>query len=185
MSIHLYGFCQSIYDIYINDHTIMEMGIIDSNNSSTVYVILYEFIDTYFLDSNRRVGVWWCVSSWWPLFPSRSYVLMNIYIYIYIYLYMLFYMTSVFFGFSDDSLIPECLWLKVFVLNNTLIIGIRCSTIPHLPGCFCPWTLFQNIGFSEVPSDSFMSHLDTQIGYSAGVWQALQLIFLATFDVVD
>ena len=35
----------------------MEFGIIDSKNSSTAYVILYELIDTWFLDSNRRVGV--------------------------------------------------------------------------------------------------------------------------------
>ena len=48
---------------YCNDHTIMEFGIIDSKNSSTAYVILYELIDTWFSDSNRRVGVWslpWC-----------------------------------------------------------------------------------------------------------------------------
>ena len=43
---------------YCNDHTITEFGIIDSKNSSTAYVILYELIDTWFLDSNRRVGVW-------------------------------------------------------------------------------------------------------------------------------
>ena len=54
------------------------------------------------------------------------------------------------------------------LLNNTLILGIWCSTIPHLPGCFCPWTFFQNIGFNLVPSDPFMSHLVTQLGYSAG-----------------
>ena len=35
-----------------------EFGIIDNKNSSTAYVILYESIDTWFLDSNRRVGVW-------------------------------------------------------------------------------------------------------------------------------
>ena len=40
--------------------------------------------------------------------------------------------------------------------------------IPHLSGCFCPWTFFQNIGFNMMPSDSFMSHLTTQLGYSAG-----------------
>ena len=51
---------------------------------------------------------------------------------------------------DDDSLIPGCLWLLVFVLNNILILGIWCSTIPHLPGCFCPWTFFQNIGFNMV-----------------------------------
>ena len=44
---------------------------------------------------NRRRNLWvgWCVSSWWPLLSSRSYVLIyNIYV------YMLFYMSSVFFG---------------------------------------------------------------------------------------
>ena len=42
---------------YCNDHTITEFGIIDSKTPSTAYVILYELIDTCFLDSNRRVGV--------------------------------------------------------------------------------------------------------------------------------
>ena len=42
---------------YCNDHTITEFGITDKN-SSTAYIILYELIDTWFLDSNRRVGVW-------------------------------------------------------------------------------------------------------------------------------
>ena len=32
-----------------------------------------------------------------------------------------------------NSLILGCLWLLVFVLNNTLILGIWCSTIPHIP----------------------------------------------------
>ena len=27
-------------------------------NSSTAYIVLYKWIDTWFLDSNRRVGVW-------------------------------------------------------------------------------------------------------------------------------
>ena len=36
----------------------------------------------------------------------------------------------------DKSIILGCLWPLVFVLNNTLILGIWCSTIPHLPGCF-------------------------------------------------
>ena len=86
---------------------------------------------------------------------------------------------------DDNSLIPGCLWLLTFVLNNTFILGIWCSTIPHLPECFYPWTFFQNIGFNMVPQDPFMSHLATQLGYSAGEFQALQLIVLATFDVVD
>ena len=85
----------------------------------------------------------------------------------------------------DKNLILGCLWLLVFVLNNILILGIWCSTIPHLPGCFCPWTIFEIIGFNTVLTDPFMSHLATQLGYSAGEFQALQLIVLAAFGVVD
>ena len=36
-----------------------------------------------------------------------------------------------------------------------------------------------------VPSNPFMSHLATQLGYSAGEFQALQRIVLATLGVVD
>ena len=85
----------------------------------------------------------------------------------------------------DKNLILGCLWLFVFVLNNILILGIWCSTIPHLPGCFCPWTFFENIGFNTMLTDPFMSHLATQLGYSAGEFQALQLIVLAAFGIVD
>ena len=86
---------------------------------------------------------------------------------------------------DDNSLIPGCLWPLAFVSNNTLILGIWCYTIPHLPWCSCPWDFFQNIGLNMVPSDPFMPHPATQLGYSAGEFQALQLIVLATFGVVD
>ena len=76
----------------------------------------------------------------------------------------------------DKSLTLGRLWPLVFVLNNTLILGIWCSTIPHLPGCFCPWTYFENIGFNMVLTDPFMSHLATQLRYSAGMFQALRLV---------
>ena len=36
----------------------------------------------------------------------------------------------------DKNLIQGWLWHWVFVWNNILILGIWCSTIPHLPGCF-------------------------------------------------
>ena len=85
---------------------------------------------------------------------------------------------------DDKNLIPGCLWLLAFVLHNTLILGIWCSTIPHLAGCFCPWTFYQNIGFNMVLSDPFMSHLATQLGYSVGEFQVLQLIVLTTVGVV-
>ena len=57
-----------------------------------------------------------------------------------------------------------------------LTLGIWRSAISQLPGCFCPWTFFQKIGFNMVPSDSFVSHLATQLRYFAGEFQALQLI---------
>ena len=107
----------AIKTFYCNDHTITEFGIIDSKDSSTAYVILYELIDTWFFgleqgggsliapmalahplhpidnrSRNRRRNLWvgWCVSSWWPLFPSGSSVLIYIYIYIYIcYIYVI------------------------------------------------------------------------------------------------
>ena len=47
-------------------------------------------------------------------------------------------------------------------------LAIWRSAISHLPWCFCPWTFFQNVGFNMVPSDPLMSHLATQLGYSAG-----------------
>ena len=94
---------------YCNDHTIMEFGIIDSKNSSTAYVILYELtwhmifgleqeggslivpmalahplhpIDNRSRNRRRNLWVGWYVSSWWPLFPSQKLcVKVNIYIY--------------------------------------------------------------------------------------------------------
>ena len=138
---------------------------------------------------NRRLNLWvgLCVSSWWPLFPSKSSVLIYIYIYIYALLYEFccLWLTSCVLLSDDNSVIPGCLWLLAFVSRNTLILGTWRSTIPHLPGCFCPWTFFQNFGFNMVPLDPFMSHLATQLGYSAGEFQDLQLIVLATFGVVD
>ena len=53
------------------------------------------------------------------------------------------------------------------------------------PRMFCPWTFFGYIGFNTVLTDPFMSHLATQLGYSAEKFQSLQLIVLAVFGVVD
>ena len=130
--------------------------------------------------------VGWMMCFLLMTFVPGQKLCVDIYIYIYIYIYALLYeFTNCVLLYAVNSLIPGCLWLLAFVLNNTLIPGIWCSTIPHLPGCFCPWTFFRNIGFNMVPSDPFMSHLATQLGYSAGEVQALQLIVLATFGVMD
>ena len=118
------------------------------------------FYRTVFLGSAQFLG-------WMPLF------------------FFFFWFTNCVLLSDDNNLVPRCLWHLPFILNNTLILGIWCSTIPHLPECFCPWTVFQKIGFNMVPSDPFMSHLATQLGYSAGEFQALQLIVLATVGDVD
>ena len=48
---------------YCNDHKITEFGTTDKN-SFTAYIVLYKWIDTWFLDSNRRVGVWSLPRRW-------------------------------------------------------------------------------------------------------------------------
>ena len=179
-------------------------------------------------NKHRNLWVGWCVSSWRPMFSSRSFVLPYIYLYVcilytgsgyrmYIYIHrechsvvvkqhlitvyravflgvrgssvechLLFSLVSPFVSYSMIiRLILGCVWPLVSVLNDILTIGILRSVIFHLPGCFCPWTFFQNMGFNMVPSNSFMSHLYTQLGYSTGEVQALQLIVLAAFGVLD
>ena len=53
----------------------------------------------------------------------------------------------------------------------------------YFPSAYDNWKC-KNIGFNMMPSDPFMSHLATQLGYSAGEFQALQLIVLAAIGVV-
>ena len=65
------------------------------------------------------------------------------------------------------------------------ICAVERSNTTSPPRMFLSLNLLQNIGFNIVPSDPFMSHLSTKLGYSAGGFQALQLIALATFGVMD
>ena len=81
---------------------------------------------------------------------------------------------------------------QVLLINNLLIytliffyISNSGSANTQLPGCFCPWTFSLNSGLSMFPLDSFMSCLNSLLGYSTGEFQALQLIVLAAFGVVD
>ena len=57
---------------YCNDNTITEFGIIDSKNSSTAYVILYELIDTWLLDSGSLIAPMALVH---PLHPMSWYII--------------------------------------------------------------------------------------------------------------
>ena len=184
---------------------------------------------------NKRRNLWVgrCVSSWWPWFPSRSWVndiyicipymgsvTGRVYIYIYIYIYIqrechsilaklhpitfyrIVFLGSarflgwmplfVFFGLPivscsllfNISLILGCLWPLLFVLKNTLILGIWCSTIPHLPRCFLSLDLLweYRIHYGANGSLYVTSSYSTWI-YCRG-FQALQLIVLAAFGVM-
>ena len=104
--------CWKKKPFYCNDSKIAEFEIIDSKNSSTAYVSYTLWIDwlmSFGLEQeggswitpmalahhdplhpinsrsrNKRRNLWVgrCVSSWWPLFPSRNSVLIYIYMYV-------------------------------------------------------------------------------------------------------
>ena len=77
-------------------------------------------------------------------------------------------------------------FIKCLILMNYLMEFYFIGFVnAHLPGCFCPWTFRLNIGLNTSPSDSFVSYLNSHLGYSAGEFQALQLIVLAVFGAVD
>ena len=90
---------------------------------------------------------------------------------------------------SKKYLIYTCTFVYLYQYKNG-----KCTTINNIKRRIglrkqsnspCELCFFHNIGFNMVPSDPFMSHLATQLGYSAGEFQALQLIVLVTFGVVD
>ena len=56
---------------------------------------------------------------------------------------------------------------------------------PSPPTMFLSLDLLSEYRIHMVLTDPFMSHLATQLGYSTGEFQALQLIVLAAFGVVD
>ena len=56
---------------------------------------------------------------------------------------------------------------------------------PSPPRMFLSLDLLWEYRIQHGATDPFMSHLATQLGYSAGEFQALQLIVLAAFGVVD
>ena len=53
------------------------------------------------------------------------------------------------------------------------------------PRMFLSLDLLWEYRIQHGTKDPFVSHLATQLGYSAGEFQALQLIVLAAFGVVD
>ena len=64
----------------------------------------------------------------------------------------------------------------------TSACGIHfCSLDNHIR----PWTLSLNIWLKMLPSNSFMSCLDSLLGYYTGELQPWQLIVLVVFGVID
>ena len=228
---------------YCNDHKITEFRITDKN-SSIAYIVLYKWIDTWFLDSNRRVGVWSLPWRWHILsislttgrgtsaeicglddvFPpddlgSRPEALCK-----YICMYIP-YTNSVIGRIYNEIVIQywrsctpsRSIWectvpglnaiLCFLWFTNCVLLFDKKSTTRMLvtfgiclkqyfdtrylvfyntsPPRMFLFLDFENIGFNTVLTDPFISHLATQLGYSAGEFQALQLIVLAAFGVVD
>ena len=58
LQIEFITICEIVVRWMSQNNNLTEFGIIDNKNSPTAYVTLYELIDTRFLDSNKRVGVW-------------------------------------------------------------------------------------------------------------------------------
>ena len=75
-------------------------------------------------------------------------------------------------------LILNCMFRLSVLINSH-------SANVHLPGCFRPWTFLLNIGLNMLPPESFVSCLDSLLGYSTGEFHALQLIVLAVSVAVD
>ena len=66
----------------------------------------------------------------------------------------------------------------------SVIISSDSANAQH-PRCFCPWQFSLNIGFTMLPSDSFMSCVYSLLGYSTGKFQALLLKVLTAFGATD
>ena len=86
---------------------------------------------------------------------------------------------------SANILILDIFIICLILMNYLMEFYFIGVVNAHLPGCFCPWTFRLNIGLNTSPSDSFVSYLNSHLGYSAGEFQALQLIVLAVFGAVD
>ena len=82
----------------------------------------------------------------------------------------------------DKNLLLGCLWLGICFKHFDTRYLVFYNTSP--PRMFLSPDLWE-YRFNTVLTDPFMSHLATQLGYSAGEFQALQLIVLAAFGVVD
>ena len=73
-----------------------------------------------------------------------------------------------------------------FWITHLGFLRLSSSANAHTPGFSVPEnSLPLNIGLNILPLDSFMSCLDSLLGYSTGEFQALQLFVLAMFGAVD
>ena len=86
------------------------------------------------------------------------------------------------------QLLLEFLCPLLFILTYTLKLSETrwfwfCNYAPAW--MFLPLELLLNIGLNMLPSDPFMSYLDSLLWYCTGEFQALHLIVLAVFGAVD
>ena len=129
----------------------------------------------------RNLWVGWCVSSWWPLFPSRSSVLIYICIlYVssvigHIYIYFLWFI--------------NCVLLSDKLSNTRMLVTVGTCFKQHFdtrylvfynpspPRMFLPMDLLSEYRIQHGAIGPLYV-ISTQLGYSAVELQALQLIGL-------
>ena len=74
--------------------------------------------------------------------------------------------------------------IRFIQLGFPKLVGSGSATT-HLRECFCHWTFSLNIALNLLPSDFFVSCLDSVLGYSTGESRALQLIAFVVCGAVD
>ena len=156
----------------------------------------------YWLSANQATGSY--MDQWWPSLlahicvtqPDTQSIIR--FFFLYIKLMCPYFILLIYTDGERDGLWMACPFRTLVVLYR-MFPFIICLILmnylmefyfigfvnAHLPGCFCPWTFRLNIGLNTSPSDSFVSYLNSHLGYSAGEFQALQLIVLAVFGAVD
>ena len=97
-------------------------------------------------------------------------------------------LSSIVFYSMKLRIILGCSWLLQFVLCytlanfNILYLGFCKSSLPRM---FPPLDMISEFRIQLDIIGPFVSHLYSRLGYSTGEFQALQLIVLAAFGVVD
>ena len=88
--------------------------------------------------------------KWRPFCPG-GYQLMPKLCFIYKYFYW---------SLSSSWYDSNYYWIFILLSHGFLKLDIFGSAIAHFPVCFCPWTVFENVGFHMLLSGSFIIQMN-------------------------